>query len=1397
MDSLIGKIIGPYRVLRKIGKGGMSVVFLAEDERLGRRVALKMLDQPSTDREKILTEARHLSQLNHPGIVTIHDVIDHPEGIFIVMEYVEGDSLENFLRTHRVDLRLALRLAKQIVETVKTAHEHNLIHGDLKPSNIIITPEGSIKLLDFGLSRFLDIPSINNSITGTFPYISPEQISGSSANEETDIYALGMILYQLVTGTIPLKKENQAAQIYAIMNETPVPPRILNKSVSENLNKIILRCLEKNVNLRYSSVKSLESDLKRVENDLLKSKSIFADKGIYWFIFILTIFFGIVVYFQIRMTKGSEPVHAISDLSLSQPVNLYFHYNLAGNKSPDAQARILGLIEILTEQLNRVNGINIEGADSITDASINSSPPPNMNRILVNFSLQGNEENAYHLEYQIENENRHEKIQSSVHWADFLDISWISNKILSQVLTIILGKRVSLLTPNKELIDNAYAYQYFSHGLYHFNEKNYTIALRNFNEALKINPFFTQATFYKGLSLYHLKEYTQAREAFLESLPEVNEKKFIEWQIKIPDSSTSGVYLKHVSSDQEVTNFLVLFSQENPDKLMLIDVEKKEKQYLEFPIPRKSLDYIYYNSGKFVFISSNETKPKNSLLIYNPQNNKWEYNLSIQNNYIISFPYFFFQKDSTNIIQWINLGRGDKPGTISLDHQLYGSFDIIPTSDPVIYIFKNSEQIYLLNIKEKTAEYLNELLPDFSSTSRALFGIRDYIIFQTSGENYLNLYHIFHKKIEYQFPLWYSENFGFSEYRFPSTFVIDSNTNQILVLEPDSLLHLYQLNNNGSIGSSFTFTAKNFYGKFQLINSPNISGSISALVLYDKFNGDILILNSVEDKIEQIQLEERIISAELKSPEFLYVSTPARCLIVDVSIPEIIWDFSGKRFASPYYYADKNVMIFFKSNEGVIQILNLSSMDITASYKISTGNFSSIQFIGSRMVSLEKNTVKVFDINKLIENTPMNISNVYQKIAECEYQLGNYNKSLEYLNRILEDFHPNQVSSLILKMKILDVKYGIRKSISLLPLVYNVYPEGSLPRKRIENELYRTGLYRWEQNMVMTEGNRILEVAGDKVLFADVKSMIQDQFWILRADDGSIFNNFSYKYLFNALVISPEKLFYCESENRDEYLDYFIRDISDISNKKLIDHNIREEITPKLYHFNRSNIIAFYPNIRQSPGLIQLINLDNFQVYDIYRSMDQICEPLIKDNKLYFISGKTCFTYNLDTQHLSSSYMDFTSKVPINFISVVDVNPDEKIWLVIIKNYCFRLNTTDASLEHTDKISHYFQNLGYVSTKNIIRIFNNSHRFSFSLLNDFEVEDIAVLGSKVYILQPDQLLVWQNGKFINSYPLLWRAIKFAIQKDTAYVLSNNGKIYALNLKWTFHKLKKDLILSLN
>jgi len=215
------RIVGNFKIIRELGRGGMGIVYLAEDLRLQRKVALKFLREEKVNRDKIISEARLASQLNHPGVVTIYDVVEADEGVFIVMEYVEGEPLSRFLEVHRIDPPLALRLAKQICEIVSFAHQHHLIHGDLKPNNIIITPEGKPKLLDFGLSSLYSNQQEISFVAGTFPYLAPEQILGSNIDEKTDIYALGIIFYQIFTGKLPFQKYHQAAQIYATMHEIP------------------------------------------------------------------------------------------------------------------------------------------------------------------------------------------------------------------------------------------------------------------------------------------------------------------------------------------------------------------------------------------------------------------------------------------------------------------------------------------------------------------------------------------------------------------------------------------------------------------------------------------------------------------------------------------------------------------------------------------------------------------------------------------------------------------------------------------------------------------------------------------------------------------------------------------------------------------------------------------------------------------------------------------------------------------------------------------------------------------------------------------------------------------------------------------------------------------------
>ena len=201
---MIGKTFEQFKIIRELGRGGLGVVYLAEDIKLERRVALKFLKSANVSREKILTEARAVSHLNHKGIVTIHDVIDTSEGPAIVMEYIEGESLEEYLKISKPSLQTTIKLAIEILEIISFAHKKNLIHGDLKPANIFIDNEGKPKLVDFGLSRIVNKDPGNSNSSGTFPYMAPEIIMGMPASFQSDLYSFGVIFYQMLTREIPV-----------------------------------------------------------------------------------------------------------------------------------------------------------------------------------------------------------------------------------------------------------------------------------------------------------------------------------------------------------------------------------------------------------------------------------------------------------------------------------------------------------------------------------------------------------------------------------------------------------------------------------------------------------------------------------------------------------------------------------------------------------------------------------------------------------------------------------------------------------------------------------------------------------------------------------------------------------------------------------------------------------------------------------------------------------------------------------------------------------------------------------------------------------------------------------------------------------------------------------------
>jgi serine/threonine protein kinase/tetratricopeptide (TPR) repeat protein len=291
LDSLIGLELSHYRIIEEIGRGGMGVVFRAHDQHLDREVAIKVLSPGTiTDeaaRKRLRKEALTLSKLNHPHIATAHD-FDTQRGVdFLVMEYIPGITLSEKLAAGPLPEKEVLRMGMQLAEGLAAAHEYGVVHRDLKPGNLRLTSDGRLKILDFGLAKLrqpvtetaaAESALQTHSISGTLPYMAPEQLSGEDVDARTDIHGAGFVLYELATGQRPFAEVPIGQLIGALLRKPPIPPTKLNPKVSAELERIIEKCVEKDRANRYQSAKELGIDLRR----LLTPSAVAPAAAIHW-----------------------------------------------------------------------------------------------------------------------------------------------------------------------------------------------------------------------------------------------------------------------------------------------------------------------------------------------------------------------------------------------------------------------------------------------------------------------------------------------------------------------------------------------------------------------------------------------------------------------------------------------------------------------------------------------------------------------------------------------------------------------------------------------------------------------------------------------------------------------------------------------------------------------------------------------------------------------------------------------------------------------------------------------------------------------------------------------------------------------------------------------------------
>ena len=521
---MIAETLTHYRIVEKIGEGGMGVVYRARDERLDRDVAIKVLPTGTladdTARKRFRKEALALAKLSHPNIGVIYD-FDTQEGVdFLVMEYIAGATLAERLTAGALPEKEVLAVGAQIVAALEEAHEHDVVHRDLKPGNILVTPKGQAKVLDFGLAKLLrpesEISTTDNlsstaALAGTLPYMSPERLRGEPADARSDIYGAGAVLYEMATGQRAFREELATRLADVILHQPTVSPRALNARVSPDLERIILKCLDKEPENRYQSAKELSVDLRRLVSPSAvlpvttprKFAQHYSRYAIIAASLVVVLLAGVLVGLNVggardRLLGRTAPprIASLAVLPLA---------NLSGDATQEYFSD--GMTEALITDLSRISALRVISRTSVMQYKGTKKPMPQIAKELnvdgvVEGSVQLSGDKVRITAQLIEGPtDRHLWVES--YERDLHDIlalqSDVAKTIAREIRVKLTPQEQARLGETRPVITEAY--QLYLKGRYHWNRRTEESARKGlgyFEQAIQKDPAYAPA--YAGLA---------------------------------------------------------------------------------------------------------------------------------------------------------------------------------------------------------------------------------------------------------------------------------------------------------------------------------------------------------------------------------------------------------------------------------------------------------------------------------------------------------------------------------------------------------------------------------------------------------------------------------------------------------------------------------------------------------------------------------------------------------------------------------------------------------------------------------------------------------------------------------------------------------------------------------